>query len=285
MVDFFKWEDRNIRLLGYERYKKVINSHVVIIGLGGVGSWAAEAIGRSGIRHLTIIDEDYICSTNINRQIHALHSEIGKSKVIVMKKRLEEINPNIQIRALQMFYSKEKAKDIFDLKPDIIIDTIDNVTTKLHLLASCIYLGQPIISCLGASARIDPTKIKISELRKTRKDPLAKTIRKNLWRKYKINLQRVRDLYAIYSDEDLIEPLESNLMLNCSIKECKNYENQGHTCFKRRKIYGNFVSVTGVMGLMAAAVVIQYLAGMTDMSLKPRIIKHVNDEEIINPIS
>lgn len=272
--------DRNARLWGIEGAKRLNDSHVMIIGLGGVGSYAAEALARSGIGKLTVIDFDEVCVTNLNRQLHALTGTIGKSKAQLMAERIAEINPQVRVDCQHTFFQEANAAQLLQTKPDLIVDCIDNVTAKLHLISTCIFDEIPVVTCLGASGRMDPTKIQYTELRKTKNDPLAKAIRKNLWQNYKINLKRVSNLFSVFSDEDVIMPDPEYKSSLCGTEcVCPNSANQHHTCAKRSIIWGSAVFVTASFGMIAASLAVRYLAGDQTICLKPVLKALPGDDE------
>lgn len=177
-------------LTGEENFRKLQNSTVAIFGIGGVGSFTAEALARSGVGHLILIDKDNIDVTNINRQIHAMSSTIGKSKVEVMRDRISDINPAAKVEAVQDFYM---GGDIPDC--DYIVDAIDTITAKINLAVECNRRGIKIISSMGAGNKLDPTKFKIADIYKTSVDPVAKVMRK------KLRELGIKNLKVVYSDE------------------------------------------------------------------------------------
>ncbi|MBU1107190.1 MAG: tRNA threonylcarbamoyladenosine dehydratase [Candidatus Riflebacteria bacterium] len=277
--------DRNARLFGSEPLRKLNDSHVMIIGLGGVGSFATEAIARSGVGRLTLIDFDEVCITNVNRQLHAMSSTIGCSKAQLMAERARLINPQARVDHLHIFFDKSTAGEILAEKPDLIIDCIDNVTAKLYLLATCIFREIPVVTSLGASGRVDPSQVRYSELRKTKNDPLAKAIRKNLWQHHKINLKRVSNLIGVFSEEPLILPDPDYKSSLCGEEcVCPNSLNTHHTCSKRNVIWGSAVFVTSTFGMVAASLAIRYLTGDKTISLKPVLKVLPDDDEPIIPV-
>lgn len=262
--------DRNARLWGISGAKRLLASRAMIIGLGGVGSYAVEGLARAGIGHFSLVDFDEVCITNVNRQIHAHSSTVGFSKAELMAQRVRMINPDASIDARHAFFEDKTADEILSYRPDIIIDCIDNVTAKLHLLVTCILREIPVITCLGASGKIDPTRVRVAELRKTYEDPLAKMIRKTLWSKYRVNLKRVSQLMAVFSDETPIQPdpdYKSSLCGTTCV--CPNSLNQHHTCAKRNVIWGSAVFVTSVFGMVAASLVTRFLLGDREINLRP----------------
>lgn len=168
---------RNELVIGTEGLEILKNSRVAILGVGGVGSFAAESLARSGVGSLVLMDKDDIDITNINRQIHANTKTIGKSKVEEMKKRILDINPECEVIALQDFYTEETYHKFYEKKLDFVIDACDTVTYKIHLIKYCLRNKIPVISVMGSANKVDPTKFKIADISKTTVCPLAKVIR------------------------------------------------------------------------------------------------------------
>ena len=188
--------DRIRRLIGEENFLKLNSSTVAISGIGGVGSFAVEALARSGVGHLILIDKDNVDVTNINRQIHALHSTVGKSKVEIMRSRILDINPAAQVDTIQKFYlQNENVEDFFVCEYDYVVDAIDTITAKINLAVECKRRNIPIISSMGAGNKLDPTRFKVADIYKTSVDPVAKVMRK------KLKELDVGSLKVVYSDE------------------------------------------------------------------------------------
>ena len=195
---------RSRAILGSDNIDLLAKKHVAIFGLGGVGGHAVEALARIGVGELTIIDNDIVDISNINRQLIATHSSIGKDKVDVMEKRLLDINPNLKIHKLKLFYNEED-KSIDFSKYDYVVDAIDTVTGKFGIILNCSKLGIPVISTLGCGNKMDPSKLEVTDISKTSYDPLAKVMRK------KLRDNGIRHLKVVYSKEeplDIIEPFE-----------------------------------------------------------------------------
>lgn len=190
-------------LFGKEAMAKLKNSNVIVFGVGGVGGHIIEALARSGVGKLTIVDKDKVEESNINRQIVALSSTIGKSKVEVMKDRLLDINPDIQVDAREVFYLPETA-DQFDLsKYDYVVDAIDNMTAKIELICRAKHVGSPVISAMGAANKVNPTMLEVNDIYKTSVDPLAKILRRELRKR------NIDSLKVVYSKEEPIEIKEN----------------------------------------------------------------------------
>jgi len=258
--------DRLARLVGEEGIARLAGAKVTVIGLGGVGGFAAEALIRSGVGTITLIDFDLVCVTNANRQIQALRGNIGQPKANVLAQRLRRINPQATVNAVPLFYEDRIADRLIGGKrrPDFVVDAIDNVTAKCHLLARCHKQDIPIVCCTGASGRWDPTTVEVSDLSETRVDPLAQSVRKILRKKYGFPAQGPWGIPAVFS----AEPLQSPLPLNYDAEKgfvcvCPNGDNSHHTCDDRNVIWGTAGFVTGTFGLTAASVVVKRLTGRT----------------------
>jgi tRNA A37 threonylcarbamoyladenosine dehydratase len=187
---------RNELAIGPEGLEKLKNATVAVLGVGGVGSFAVEALARSGVGRLVLVDRDNVDITNINRQIHALLSTIGRPKVELMKERIADINPACEVIALQMFYKEETYEQFFAYNLDFVIDASDTIMYKVHLMKQCLERGIPIISSMGAANKMDPTRFRIADISKTHTDPIAKVIRAKL-RKEGIR----RGIPVVFSDE------------------------------------------------------------------------------------
>ncbi|ASS98738.1 tRNA threonylcarbamoyladenosine dehydratase [Geobacillus thermocatenulatus] len=187
---------RNELAIGKEGLERLKNATVAVLGVGGVGSFAVEALARSGIGRLVLVDRDNVDITNINRQIHALLSTIGRPKVELMKERIADINPECEVIALQMFYTEETYEQFFAYDLDFVIDASDTIVYKVHLMKQCLERGIPIISSMGAANKMDPTRFRIADISETHTDPIAKVIRAKL-RKEGIR----RGIPVVFSDE------------------------------------------------------------------------------------
>jgi tRNA threonylcarbamoyladenosine dehydratase len=190
---------RNELAIGKEGLEKLKNTSVAILGIGGVGSFAVEALARSGIGRLILVDKDDVDITNINRQLHALLSTVGKFKADLMKERIADINPECEVISLKMFYTEETYEEFFSYKPDYVIDASDTISYKIHLMKECLKRNIPIISSMGAANKMDPTRFQIADISKTHTDPIAKVIRTKL-RKEGIK----KGIPVIFSDESPI---------------------------------------------------------------------------------
>ena len=252
--------DRMGRLFGDAAMERLFASHVMVIGLGGVGGFAAESLARSGIGRLTLVDFDRVCVTNSNRQLQAMRGTIGKYKAQVLAERLRLINPQATIEPICRFYDQASAAALLSLAPDFIVDAIDNITAKCHLIATARRMGLPLVSATGASGRMDPTLLRIADLADTRIDPLAQEVRHILRRKYGFPTEGAFGIPAVYSLEHPQHPEDLHYDhgegFHCV---CPGGKNDHHSCEERRLIYGTASFVTGSFGLSCASVVVRSL--------------------------
>ncbi len=237
--------DQHIRtqmLLGSEAMERIKNSHVAVFGLGGVGSWAVEALARAGIGHLTIVDNDSVSVTNINRQLPALHSTVGRQKTEVVRERILDINPQCIVECRDEFFSAQTCSGWFFSGYDYIVDAIDTVKSKLLLIELASTVGTPIISCMGMGNRLDPTKITVSDISKTSYDGLARVMRKELRKR------GISKLKCVWSAEEAVEPetCDEPLPEGCS----------------RRSLPGSISFVPSAAGLILAGEVIKDIGGI-----------------------
>jgi len=188
--------DRTERLLGKEALSRLRAACVTVFGLGGVGSSCVEALARSGLGHLRLVDHDTIHESNCNRQLHALHSTVGLPKAQVMKQRVLDIDPTLQVEAFCTFFAQDTANDLLEPPTHCVVDAIDAMGPKVELLSRCKSLGVPVISALGAGGRLDPTQIRVAPLDQTVGDPLAARVRKLLRRRGTLD-----GITAVYSLE------------------------------------------------------------------------------------
>ncbi len=254
--------DRNARLLGLEALDRLARAHVVVLGLGGVGSYAAEALARAGVGRLTLVDGERIDETNVNRQLHALDGEVGRWKAEAMAERLRRIvAPAAALEAVCGRYQAESAARLVpEAGVDFVVDAMDTVVAKLHVIDRCLALRVPIVTALGAAGRLDPTAVQVTDLAETHTDQLAKDVRKYLRRHHGLSATAPTGVLAVWSRE----PPRETLALPWD-------EELGVPGVRRRpegelrrepKCFGSVAFVTGVFGLAAAGAVIQRLAGV-----------------------
>lgn len=240
-------------LIGETGLANLAEKHVMICGIGGVGSYAAEALGRAGLGQITLVDFDDICLTNVNRQIHALSSTVGRSKVEVMAERLQDINPAARINPVKAFFSGDNAEELLRQRPDYVLDAIDHFTAKAALIKICREQGIPVISSMGAANKLDPTKVQVDDISATRNCRMARSMRKIL-RKNGITT----GVQVVYSTEEHRElnPVASHCGTECI---CPNRGNQVFSCDNRRVILGSISYLPSIFGLTMAGVVINDL--------------------------
>lgn len=190
-------------LFGKPAMDRLAASRVAVFGVGGVGGYVVEVLARSGVGHIAVIDNDQVSLSNINRQIIALHSTVGKRKVDVTEERIHDINPDCVVEKHAMFYLPQNASEIDLSLYDYVVDCIDTIVSKIHLISECDRLHVRLISCMGAANKIDPTAFRIADLWETKMDPLAKVLRKKL---RKMGSPHVK---VVYSEEVPLEPAEA----------------------------------------------------------------------------
>ena len=252
---------RSELLVGNETMKRIAQKRVIIFGVGGVGSWCAESLVRSGIGQLTIVDSDRVCITNINRQLMATTNTVGQVKVEVLKERLLTINPKAEITALQKIFTQETAEEFALCDYDYIIDAIDSLKDKALLILMACNTKAKFFSSMGAALKLDPTRIKVTEFWKVLGDPLARALR----RKFKSQgLYPKRKFLCVYSDELLTNRGQN---ANCGTEHCicpKAKAGPGNPsllnhewCSAKAQINGTMAHITAIFGFMLAGLVIE----------------------------
>ena len=236
-------------LLGKEAMETLAGSRVAVFGIGGVGSFAAEALARAGVGKLDVFDDDKVCLTNINRQLIALHSTIGKQKVEVMRDRILDINPRCVVTAHACFYSADTADSVDLSVYDYIVDAIDTVSCKLLLIERANAAGVRIISCMGAGNKLDPTRLEVSDIYKTSVCPLARVMRKEL------KSRGIPKLKVVYSREEAIKP-EEDMSISCKTG-CVCPPGTKRNCTARRQVPGSVSFVPPVAGYILAGEVVK----------------------------
>jgi tRNA A37 threonylcarbamoyladenosine dehydratase len=241
-------------LFGNEAMDKLSTARVAIFGIGGVGGYTAEALARSGVGIFDLFDDDKVCLTNINRQIIATRKTVGKYKVEVMKERILEINPKAVVNTHQTFYTPEVADQYDFSEYRYIVAAIDTVTAKLELVVRANSLNIPIISCMGAGNKLDPTQFEVTDIYKTSICPLAKVMRKEL------RVRGIKKLKVVYSKEPARKPLE-DMSISCRAN-CICPPGAERKCTDRRQIPGSTAFVPSVAGLIIAGEVIKDISGV-----------------------
>ncbi|MBS1783704.1 MAG: tRNA threonylcarbamoyladenosine dehydratase [Bacteroidetes bacterium] len=235
------WLSRTSLLIGEERVRLLSQKHVLVVGMGGVGSFAAEFIARSGVGKMTIIDGDVVDSTNRNRQLPALATNVGQSKAAIMDQRLREINPELELTTIATFIEPDRVEDCLTAKPDFIIDAIDSITPKVRFLVHSYGSNIPLVSSMGAGAKLDPTQLRVADISKTYNCPFAQQIRKNL-KSHGI----FKGITTVFSPEEIIK---ESLMHT----DGKNY---------KKSAYGTISYLPATFGAVAASVAIRKLIGV-----------------------
>ncbi|UXI01813.1 tRNA cyclic N6-threonylcarbamoyladenosine(37) synthase TcdA [Photobacterium sp. TY1-4] len=241
------------RLYGNSEVEILRAAHVCVIGIGGVGSWAAEALARTGVGELTLIDMDDVCVTNINRQIHAMSGTVGQSKIEVMAERIRLINPECQINLIDDFITPENIAEYIDHRFDYVLDAIDSVKPKAALLAYCKRHKIKVITTGGAGGQTDPTQIQIADLTKTIQDPLAAKIRTMLRRFHNFSKTRKFGIECVYSTEQLKYPQADGSV--CNVKATA----EGPKRMDCASGFGAATMVTATFGFVAASRIVQKL--------------------------
>ena len=260
--------DRAARLLGDDGVERLGRATVTVFGVGGVGSFAAEALVRSGVGRLIVVDYDRICVTNVNRQLHAMKGTLGKPKVEVMAERLRLINPDATIEPRAEFYSAETSARLLVPEPDVIVDAIDNMAAKMHLIATAMCDKLCIVLAMGAAARLDPTLVRVSDLSDTRVDPFARDLRRNLRRKHDIDCTQHTNVWAVFSEEPPIPPRALAYDDGAFRCVCPGGHNGVNDCEHKHRVEGSAAFVPSVFGATAASVAIKLLLGLPLPSIK-----------------
>ncbi|MBP1758323.1 MAG: tRNA threonylcarbamoyladenosine dehydratase [Firmicutes bacterium] len=239
-------------LLGKEGLERLRLARVAVFGIGGVGGYTVEALARSGVGTLDLIDDDRVCLTNLNRQIVATYKTIGKQKVEVARDRVGEINPKAVVHTHQVFYTPETAGQFDFSQYDYVVDAIDTVSGKLELVEQANRSGVPIISCMGAGNKMDPTALQVADIYETSVCPLARVMRRELKKR------GIARLKVVYSKEPAMKPLE-DLEASCHT-HCVCPPEAARTCVQRRQVPGSNAFVPAVAGLIIAGEVVKDLA-------------------------
>lgn len=242
---------RSELLLGSSGIEKLHNSSVIIFGIGGVGGYAAEALIRTGLGRIALVDDDKICLTNINRQIIATRKTVGKYKVDAMKERILEINPEVEVETYKTFFMPENSSGFDFSKYDYIIDAIDTVKAKIELVIKANEAKVPVISAMGAGNKLDASSFMVSDIFKTSVCPLARVMRTELKKR------KIKHLKVVYSKEVPIKP--DDTIKNSCKNNCICPKGTQRTCTIRRQIPGSIATTPSVMGLIMAGEVIKDL--------------------------
>lgn len=243
--------------VGAEAFKQ---AHVAVVGIGGVGSWGAEALARSGIGRITLIDLDDICTSNINRQIHALDGQIGRSKVEAMAERIRLISPECQVEAISAFVTQNNVAELMQKEFDYVLDAIDSVKHKCAMIAYCRRNKIPLITIGGAGGQSDPLQITLADLSKTEQDPLLAKTRNQLRRNYNFpsNTKRRFGIEAVYSTEQLVYPSSDGSVCH---QKPDNGESVRLDC---RSGFGAVTVVTGTFAFVAVSRILKKIAARAE---------------------
>ena len=258
---------RTEKLLGKEAVQRLFTARVAVFGIGGVGGYAVEALARSGVGALDLIDSDTVCESNLNRQIIALHSTIGRSKTADMRERIFDINPQINVNVYDFFFLPQNAGEFPVSDYDYVVDAVDTVTAKLELILRAKEAGVPIISCMGAGNKLDPTQFRVADIYQTKICPLAKVMRRELKKR------GVEQLKVVYSEEEPVgvgEERPTEDLATCKYmedesgyhgdREVKKGEVPQADSRERRSTPGSIAFVPSVAGLILAGEVIKDIA-------------------------
>lgn len=230
-------------LIGTDALRRLERKRVAIFGVGGVGGYVCEALARSGVRHFHLVDKDVVSLSNLNRQIIALHSTIGQSKVDLLKARILDINPKAEVEARRMFFLPENADEIDFAAFDLVIDCVDNVTAKIEIITRAQKAGTPVLSSMGAGNHLDPSAFSVADIYETSVCPLARVMRRELRKR------GVKALKVVYSKETPVQPGRGL---------CEGSEEKGET-EKGRPVPGSAAFVVPVAGLLLAAEAVKEL--------------------------
>ena len=241
-------------LLGQDGMDRLANARVAVFGVGGVGGFTVEALARSGVGAIDLIDDDKVCLTNINRQIIALRSTVGKYKVDVAAERLRDINQNIQVNTYKTFYMPDTAHQFDFSQYDYVVDAIDTITGKMEVVMQALKAGTPIICSMGAGNKLDPTAFRVADIYKTSVDPLARVMR------HELRKRGIKKLKVVYSEEPPMRPVDD--MASSCRTNCICPPGAEHKCTERRDIPGSNAFVPSVVGLIIAGEVIKDLSGV-----------------------
>lgn len=240
-------------IFGAEAMEKLRNSRVAVFGIGGVGGYTVEALARSGVGELDLIDDDKVCLTNINRQIIATRKTVGQYKVDVAAERIHDIDPNIVVNTYKTFYTPETAEQFDFTKYDYVVDAIDTVTGKIALVMNAKKAKTPIICSMGAGNKVDPTAFEVTDIFKTSVDPLARVMR------IELKKRGIRKLKVVYSKEVPLTPVD-DMAISCKT-HCICPPGTAKKCTQRRQVPGSNAFVPSVVGLIIAGEVIKDLTG------------------------
>lgn len=253
--------DRMLRLVGAEGLARLRGAHVMVIGCGGVGSWAAEGVARSAVGHITLIDFDKVCVTNFNRQVQAVSGAEGRLKVEVLAERLRLINPAAVVETVERPFCEETHAGIMACAPDFVIDAIDNITSKCFLINYCRSKAIPMVTSTGSAGRLDPTLIRIEDLGRTRVDPLARAVRQILRAKYGFPAKGDYGVQAVCSIEESSLSREGGSPDDHKPGFCPGAEEKARPPVRESVVLGTAGFVTGAFGFACASAAVRHISG------------------------
>ena len=253
-IDVLNQFSRTELLLGHEGMEKLSKARVAVFGIGGVGGYTVEALARSGVGTLDLIDDDKVCLTNINRQIIATRKTVGQYKVDVAEERVHDINPDAVVHTYKMFYTPETASQFDFTQYDYVVDAIDTVTGKIELVEQANRAGTPNISCMGAGNKLNAAAFEVSDIYKTSFCPLARVMR------YELRRRGIRKLKVVYSREQAMTPID-DMATSCR-QNCICPPGTARKCTQRRQVPGSTAFVPAAAGLIAAGEVVKDLTGV-----------------------
>ena len=243
------------RLYGSTAPKALAEAHVCVVGIGGVGSWTVEALVRSGVGEITMVDLDDICITNVNRQLHALDGSIGKSKVLALKERCLLINPDLKVNPIEDYLTPSSANQILATSYDYVVDAIDSIENKAVLIDECLKRNIPVLTIGGAGGKKDPSKVLVEDLSQSWNDRLLQRLRKNLRKEYSFPVDRTPfNVLSIFSPELPFLARDDGSVCQIEKEEQKSYKLD---CYSG---YGSASFVTGTFGFVAAAEVVKAIS-------------------------
>lgn len=243
-------------LLGQAGMERLYHARVAIFGIGGVGGYTAEALARSGVGTLDLVDDDRVCLTNVNRQIFATRKTVGQYKVDVAEQRILEINPAAQVHTYKTFYTAQTAEQFDFTQYDYVVDAIDTVSGKLELVMQAQKAGVPIISSMGAGNKLDPTAFEVADIFETSVCPLARVMR------HELKKRRIPRLKVVFSKEPAMTPVE-DMAISCRV-HCICPPGTARKCTQRRQIPGSNAFVPPVVGLILAGEVVKDLSAVEE---------------------
>ncbi len=255
---------------GKDNMEKIFGARVIVFGIGGVGSFVVEALVRSGVGAIDIVDDDRICLTNLNRQLFALRSTVGKDKVDVAESRIHDINPECKVTKFKTFFMPENADQFDFTQYDYVVDCIDTVTGKLAIVMKAKEAKVPVISCMGAGNKVDPTKLHVADISRTSVCPLARVMRNELKKR------GIKRLKCVYSTENVIPPHDEDMDVSCKT-HCVCPPGTKRTCAVRNQVPGSNAFVPSVAGLIIAGEVLKDLTQFHVTNLFP-VVKNKTEK-------